>query len=331
MTKRFSLRYNLILIFGLLITLAVLVEGFFAVRTARKAVTEKIETHLTDKAADIAEVIDGRIKIFFTLLKGLSRSSILHSSEHSWFEKTRYLQSESEMNQDIYELAIVDDSGLYYGADGTTEMLAMREWFQNAKNGNPFISEPYLSSTGDKLVITCSYPIKNAAGNVFAVLMCDIDAFWLSAQINDIVIGSTGGCTILGKTGDTLADPDLELVKRKANTAKEAKANPQLKSCGDFESLAISDNKTGTGTYSYAGIEKIAAYAKMSTVDWTVTINAPIHEYMGTVYELQLTMIIIGLTILVITLVITFVAARRMVKPINVVVDALKDIAHGEG
>lgn len=331
MTKRFSIRYNLILIFGLLITIAILVEGFFAVRTARKAVTEKVETQLIEKATDIAAVIEGRINIFFTLLQGLSRSSILHSSEHSWLEKTRYLQNEAEMNKDIYELAIIDNSGCYYGADGTTDMLAMREWFQSAKSGHPFISEPYLSSSEDKLIITCSYPIRNATGNVFAVLMCDIDAFWLSSQIGDIVIGKTGSCTILGKTGDTIADPDLELVRRKENTTQEAKNNPQLKSCGDFELLAVSENKTGTGRYTYSGIEKVAAYSKMGSTGWTVTINAPVHEFMGTVDELQLTIIIIGFTTLVITLVITFVAARRMVNPINVVVDALKDIAQGEG
>ena len=59
MKKRFSIRYKLILIFGLLIALASSIEGLLAVRTARKAVTEKVESHLTDKAADIAEVIDG--------------------------------------------------------------------------------------------------------------------------------------------------------------------------------------------------------------------------------------------------------------------------------
>ncbi|MGP1575968.1 MAG: methyl-accepting chemotaxis protein [Treponema sp.] len=331
MKKRISLRYNLILIFGLLITITILVASFFAVRTARKAVTEKIEAHLADKAADVAEVIDGRINIFLTLLQGLSRSSILHSSDHSWLEKTQYLQNEAEMNKNIYELAIVDASGRYYCADGTTETLTMREWFQKAKSGNPFISEPYLSSMEDKLLITCSYPIKNTSGTVFAVLMCDIDAFWLSAQIADIVVGKTGGCTILGKTGDTIADTDLELVRRKENTAEEAKNNPELKSCGDFEMLAVSDNKTGTGKYTYLGIEKVAAYSKINITGWTVTINAPVYEFMHTIYELRLTMIIIGVTILIITLAITFIAAHRMVKPINVVVDALKDIAHGEG
>ena len=331
MKKRFSMRNRLLIIFGLLVALATIIEGLLAIRIARKAVTEKVETQLIEKATDIAAVIEGRINIFFTLLQGLSRSSILHSSEHSWLEKTRYLQNEAEMNKDIYELAIIDNSGCYYGADGTTDMLAMREWFQSAKSGHPFISEPYLSSSEDKLIITCSYPIKNATGDVFAVLMCDIDAFWLSSQIGDIVIGKTGSCTILGKTGDTIADPDLELVRKKENTAQEAKTNPQLKSCGDFELLAVSENKTGTGRYTYSGIEKVAAYSKMGSTGWTVTINAPAHEFMGTVDELQLTIIIIGFTILVITLVITFLAAHRMVNPINVVIDALKDIAQGEG
>lgn len=41
--KRFSLRYKLILIFGLLIALGLSVEGFLAVYTARKAVTEKLK------------------------------------------------------------------------------------------------------------------------------------------------------------------------------------------------------------------------------------------------------------------------------------------------
>ena len=51
MKKRFSLRYKLIIIFGLLIALASTIEGLLAVRIARKAVTEKIEAHLIDKAA----------------------------------------------------------------------------------------------------------------------------------------------------------------------------------------------------------------------------------------------------------------------------------------
>ena len=65
MKKRFSMRNKLLIIFGVLVALATIIEGLLAVRTARKAVTEKIETHLIDKAADTAEIIDGRVNAFF--------------------------------------------------------------------------------------------------------------------------------------------------------------------------------------------------------------------------------------------------------------------------
>lgn len=77
MKKRFSLRYKLILIFGLLIALASTIEGILAVRTARKAVIEKIQTHLIDKATDTAEIIDGRITAFWQFLEGIARMPFL--------------------------------------------------------------------------------------------------------------------------------------------------------------------------------------------------------------------------------------------------------------
>ena len=61
MKKRFSLRKKLILIFGLLILISVIIEAIFAISTAHKAVTEKVEIHLTDKASDIAEIVDGKV------------------------------------------------------------------------------------------------------------------------------------------------------------------------------------------------------------------------------------------------------------------------------
>ena len=59
--KIFSLRYKLALLFGALILIAGVTMGVLATRIARKAVIEKITAHLTDKATDIAEVVNGRI------------------------------------------------------------------------------------------------------------------------------------------------------------------------------------------------------------------------------------------------------------------------------
>ena len=68
--KRFSISSKLIIIFGLLIAAASLIEGTLALRIARQAVIEKIEAQLIDKALDEAEIIDAKITAFFQFLEG---------------------------------------------------------------------------------------------------------------------------------------------------------------------------------------------------------------------------------------------------------------------
>ena len=53
MQRRFLLHYKLVLIFGLLFLIAGMIESLFSIGTARKALTQKTEKQLTDKAADL--------------------------------------------------------------------------------------------------------------------------------------------------------------------------------------------------------------------------------------------------------------------------------------
>ncbi|EFW37369.1 methyl-accepting chemotaxis protein [Treponema phagedenis F0421] len=170
-------------IFGTLLVVSLLLLSLLALRRARMAVLEKVRSELVNKATDTATILDERITIFFTFLDCVSRNDFLHNDQNSYFEKTQYLAKEAKSNKNIYELSICDTSGFYYGSDGSTEMLAQRGWFQSAKDGKPFISEPYISATEDKLLITCSYPIKDLQGNVISVMMCDIDAFGFPTKL----------------------------------------------------------------------------------------------------------------------------------------------------
>ena len=110
-TKRFSLRNKLLIIFGLLVLAAASVEGFLAVRTASKAVTEKVEAHLIDKATDTAEVLDGRINTMFQFLEGIARMPALRDGTVPFREKMKLLAEEAKFNSVIRELYIADTNG----------------------------------------------------------------------------------------------------------------------------------------------------------------------------------------------------------------------------
>ena len=330
MKHRFSLRNKLMIIFGLLILTVGFILSVLAIRTARKAVTEKVATHLIDKATDTAEILDGRVNSFFQFFEGIARTPILRDSTLSYKEKTAYLMKEAAFNERIKELDITDKNGNFYYAGGSVQ-VSDREWFQKALSGEKFVTEPYIERATGTLVITFAVPVFDFTHTVVGVLSADVNGLQLSEDISDIVVGKTGVCYILGLTGTTIADKDEELVKNRINFSEEAKKDAAFTSLADFEKMAVEIDEPSIGFYEYKGISKIASYATMKTTGWKVIVQAPKDEFMGTVNELKLEMILIGFGVLAVSLIIVFFVARAMIKPVNVVVGALKDIAQGEG
>ena len=326
------MRNKLMIVFGLLILAVGFTLALIAVRTARKAVTEKVATHLIDKATDTAEIIDGRVNTFFQVLEGIARIPQIRDQSVSYQEKTDILNDEVQFNSILEELYLVDTDGIQYYSDGTSDNYSNKEWFKDAMQGKRDASEPYVDETADnKLFITFSLPVYDDNKNIIGVLGADIAAKELSNDISDIVVGKTGECYILGLTGTTIAHKNFEAVEKQLNMIEEGKKEKSLASLSKFLEHALATDKSEIGYYTYKGESFIASYAAMKTTRWKVIIKAPVEEFMNTVDELHLKMIIIGLIILAAGLVIVFFVTRQMIKPIKVVVNALKDIAQGEG
>ena len=331
MQKRFSIKSKLLIIFGLLIALSTFILGFLALQISKKAVKEKIEAHLVDKASDTAEIIDGRITAMFQFLEGLARMPILIDPTASYKEKVAQLTKEAAVNEKIEQLNLYDLSGVRTTSDGKTVSVVDREWFQAACAGKNFASEPLISRSLNKLVIVLAVPVYDNNRKISGILNCVIDGMWLSDQINDIVVGKTGVCYIIGKTGITIADPDSEVVKNQENSTEKAKSDSSYTSIAAFEKRAMTETKPGTGYFYWYKRLDIAAFAPIKTTGWPVIISAPANEFMGTIQALRFSMYIIGIIILAIALVIVFSTAAAIVKPIGVTVEALRNIAQGDG
>ena len=332
MKKRFSLRNKLMLVFGLLILVACLALGLLAVRKSRKAVIEKVEAHLIDKATDTANIIDGRVTAFWQFLEGIARMPVLIDTNISYAEKMAYLKVEAAFNEQIFELNVVDMKGNRHTADGTVFNVSDRNWFKSAAQGKDFFSAPLKSRIhAGQLIAVFAVPIYNEQRQVVNVLAANVDGLWLTDQIDDIVIGETGNCYIMGIDGVIIADKDTELITSQANIITQAKTNTALTSAAVFLEHVLDTDESEIGHYIYEGITYISSFATMKTTDWSVIIRAPVHEFMGTIAVLRASMFVIGVIILVVALIIVFFVAREMVKPIDVTVNALKNIAQGEG
>ena len=332
MKKRFSIRYKLIIVFGLLIVIASSTEGFLATRRARKAVTEKVETHLIDKATDVAEILDGRITALWQFLEGIARMPFLRDMQMPYIEKMKKLAEEAQFNKTIRSLYITDEKGIIQFLDGSTPSCAQEQWFIDGMQGKRFCGEPYIDArTGNSFVADIAVPVYDDNKKVIGVLIADMDAFWYSDQIDDIVVGKTGGCYIMGDSGIIIADKDADLIKRQVSIIELAKTNSEFASCAAFLEYVWDTDETEIGYYTYQGKSYIASFATMKTTDWSVIIRAPVNEFMGAINALRISVLGIGIVVISTALVIVFFVALALIKPIRAIVSVLKDISEGEG
>ena len=327
----FSLKYKLALLFAALILIVGVIMSILAIRIARKAVIEKIEAHLTDKATDIAEVVDGRATSFIQFVEGLARMPFLRDDHLSLQEKAQMLEQEAERNAKIDYFGLCDLEGNRYDARKALTSVNDRVWFQSAVKGKSYITEPFLSPITNSMQILFAVPVYDHTNTIIGVLSASAPAKLLSQEISDITVGVTGECYILGLTGTMVAHRNYELVTNKQNAIEMAKKDSSLTTLAAFTKHALDTQKSEIGYYEYNGIYNIASYATIPVTGWTVVIKAPVDEFMGTIKALQISICIMGIILFAASLIIVYIIAYKMTQPIQTVVAALQNIAHGEG
>ena len=327
----FSLKYKLALLFAALILIVGVTMSILAIRIARKAVTERIEAHLTDKATDIAEVVNGRISAVMQFIEGLARMPFLRDNSLSLQQKAQMLSLEAERNAKIDYFGICDLEGNRYDAHRSLTFVNDRVWFQSAVQGKSYITEPFLSPITNSMQILFAVPVYDHTNTIIGVLSASAPAKLLSQEISDITVGVTGECYILGLTGTIVAHKDYERVTNKQNPIEMAKKDSSLTTLAAFTKHALDTQKSEVGYYEYNDIDYIASYATVTITGWTVIIKAPVNEFMGTIKSLQISIRIMGIILFAISLVIVYIIAYKMTQPIQTVVAALQNIARGEG
>ena len=329
--KRFSIRNKLILFFSLLIIVAGAGLTAIALIIAKNAVTEQVQTHLIDKVTDTAEVVDGRAVSIFQFIEGIARMPTLRDNDLSYIQKARNLESEAKLNNAIDYFGVCDMDGNRYSADGKKVFIGDRDWFIAAKSGKRFIAEPRISrSTGDMQIIF-AVPVYDDSQNIIGVLSAGTDFLLLSKEISDIVIGKTGYCYIMGLTGNIIAHRNSDLVLNSENIIEKAKGNIMFDTLAKFLQEALDARKSSIGFYEYSGIDVIAAYATMKTTGWKIIITAPVNEFMGKIKRMRYLLDFVGFMFLLGSIIAVYLIALKLIRPIQKVVLALKDIAQGEG
>lgn len=197
-----------------------------------------------------------------------------------------------------------------------------RPWYTKAMTITDRVirTDPYTEANTGAMIVSNARAFKDKNGKTYGVMAVDVSSDKLAEIMKGIKIGKTGYAMMLHKTGLILADP-----KKEENNLK------YIKDVGieKMESI-LEKEKASFETKIDGRIYQVDSFQSAKT-DWIVATLIEKGELSEVSSSIRTIVLMITALVLVVIGVLTYVVSGRFIKPINLMVDGLRDIAEGEG
>lgn len=329
--KFFSIRNKMILTFTLFAFSILSILCVLSIILASFYLTRNTEYFLKELAFSSSRILNERAASMFGRLEAFSNLPQLQDEELSYKEKIELLKNEIQMlkQRGWLDFGIAGLDGVLYKTDDTSENVSQTDWFIKAKSGKYVVTEPAMSATMKKYISKVVIPFKDMQGKISGVISATILGDSLSNLISDIVVGKTGTAYLLSQDGTILGNRQPEILYKSVFAEVIKKEDTQVSS---FLKNALSSNKPLVSVSNIDGIKHISATAKMQYTGWNLLITAPSAEFTAhDINSLIQTFIVVGFSMLLLAITVSFFFALRIVRSIDRVSASLRNISQGEG
>ncbi len=323
--RRKIMRMILSLVMGSLVIL-----GVISCSLSYMSTIQTLEDSLTATASVAAGQVEYRLKSTLNVLDTLGCVQRLSDSSVTAEEKLAVLeQYRTFYGWNAAYVLLPDGTSL---ADPSND-FGDRAYFKSAMSGAVNVSDPTISKVTGKLVCLMAAPLWEGGirdSKVVGVIMVSMDASVLSDLAAEINVSENGSAFILDSTGILIAHSNYDLVLAGTNFMEQAKEDSSLGELAALEEKMVA-GETSFGSYTYEGQQKYLAFAPISgTTGWSIAVNAPQSDFMGSTYR-SIT-IIIGILLLAMAISVVFSIrfAKSIGMPIQKCVDRIEKLAHGD-
>ena len=330
-TSFFSIRNKMITSFAVFAVSILTIVYIVAIYFASVSLLDNTEYFLKELVKSSSKVLDERSQALFGKLEAFSNLPLIQDDTVSYQEKIELFKNEIQMQKQRgwMSFGISGLDGMLYRTDNTIEKVTGEEWFQAARKGKYVITEPALSSVERKYLFIVAIPVRDLQGKIVGVINATILGDALSNLISDIIVGETGTAYLVSASGTVLGNRRPEILYKSMYSEI---IGSDTNAYAQFLKQALTSHKSSVNVSEIKGVKYISAVASMRYADWTLLLTAPVSEFMAeNVTNLIKTFVIIALCQLIIAISLGVLIARNITRPINHVIDALKNIAQGEG
>lgn len=318
--KNLTFSYKLILLASTMLILALAASAF----NSYLLLKEKTETDLVASIREISSSTSANISDWLNLksnivlsmsnsaakdLTGDALLKVLQQAQRTGNFKNTFvgMQQSKAMFLDDLAVKLPDDY------DPTT-----RPWYSLAtRQGKTAFTEPYIDASEGYLVLSVSTPVYQNGAYVGAA-GADIQLDDIVNIVNRVDYLNLGHAFLLTQEGTILSHPDKQWASKNVRELL-GKSAPLTTSLNEY---TINDEAKLVSFMKIDGIE---------SVDWYLGVVLDKNQAYASLSELKWNAFISGLIAVIATIVLINLALKALLRPINLLSVAFKDIAQGEG
>lgn len=318
-----SIKGKLVIYFTILILLSSIATNIVSIVKSENTLKTIAEEDLAKQSITASQIIEKEMKVNRNTLETLSSIDTIQSME--WTLQQPILKDMVDQGK-FLKLAVMQLDGTSYYSNGSTAELDENNPLRKALEGD-MNSVNFVSSTSDnELLLMYSTPIKKNGNIVGALIGCS-DGYALSEITDEMGYGKEGYSYIINGNGTMIAHPDRVKVYEQFTPTAEVKENASLTSIINLIQKALTD-KQGISEYHYNGKDLYAGFAQIEGSDWEIVITATQDDVLSAIPELQRSILIMSVIILIVCIIITYMMGSSIANPIIKTVHISEKIAN---
>jgi methyl-accepting chemotaxis protein len=197
---------------------------------------------------------------------------------------------------------------------GPTWDPRVRPWYIDAKNsGKLVITAPYADSATGEILVSIATPVRDN-GQFIGAIFYDVSLAALAEVVNKVQLFDAGFVFIVAGDGTTIAHPTTEF---NGKPMKEFLGDAQI---NDEPQHAIIN-----------GQEYTLDFSKVPGEDWYIGVLLDESIAYQSLADLRNSSIVYSIIALLISIVILLILIRTLMRPLDVLSNAIQDVASGEG
>lgn len=288
---------------------------------------------LQDNMEEMAEITAERIS---AELQGTARL-VTELGMLGQFSSNTYTPADKQelVNQRVESYNMV--RGKFISANGICEYdgtdYSDRDYFIRAMKGETVITDPIRAKTDGILSVIVAAPVYEGGikgAEIIGVVFLLPEPSFLNDIVAGVKISDNAGCYMISSKGTTIAHSTPSIAEGEENTQEDAKTDSSLKKLAEME-RKMTLGEAGYGTYTYGGVTKLLAYAPVEGTDgWSVAVNAPIMDFLGSTIICAVISMVIALLAIIIGIMVAKMLGNVIGAPIELCSGRLELLAQGD-